>query len=314
MAERRPADGWVVLMLVYTATIWGANVVMLKVMASHFPAVQLAAVRTVVAFAFIALIARVIGVRPRKVSPRELAILAAAAFLMIYAHQIFLTQGLAWSTATNGGLALSLNPLLSVFLGALLFGERLSKVGLIGVVLGFAGAAIVILNRTGAELALHGAGDALLILSMLVYVAAGAFMRRLAGRVGAIHISWYMHLLGGAMLVAHAALLPETWTMELWRAPANAWVLIAVSGLFSTAMGGIGWSYGIAWLGLGRTAVFLNLLPLSALAAAVLFLGETVLPIHLAGFFLVLSGTWLAGRGKVNAISIEVKREQRPAN
>lgn len=285
-------------MLVYTVTIWGANVVMIKVMAAQFDAVQLAAIRTVIAFAFIAMIAHMLGYRPRRVSRGELLPLAAAAFLMVYAHQILLTQGLTWSTATNGALALSLNPLLSVVLGVLLFRERLAPVAAVGVLLGFGGAAVVILNRSSAQLRFHALGDALLIASMLVYVAAGAFMRNLSGRLGSVAIAWYMYLLGSVMLVLHAVLQPSFWTAQAWDADVLPWVLIPVSGLLSTALGGLAWSHGIARLGLGRTAIFLNLMPVSALAAAVAFLGESVQPAHVAGFGLVLTGTWMANRRK----------------
>lgn len=281
-------------MLVYTVVIWGVNVVMIKVMTAHFEAVHLAAIRTVVAFAFIALVGHLIGFQPRKLPRSDLASLAAAAFLMVYAHQILLTQGLAWSTATNGGLALSLNPLLSVLLGAILFGERLGAIGVMGVLCGFAGAAVVILNRSGAELRLHGLGDALLLASMLAYVAAGVIMRRLAGRLSAVAVAWHMHWMGCLMLVVHAALLPSFWTAQAWIAEPLPWLLIAVSGLFSTALGGLGWSLGISRLGLGRTAVFLNLLPVSTLITALVFLGERILPVHVAGFLLVIGGTWLA--------------------
>lgn len=294
MADARAGDRWVAAMLLYTVGIWGANVVMIKVMAAYFEAVHLAAIRTVVAFVFIAAVGCVIGFRPQRVSRSDFLSLTAAAFLMVYVHQILLTQGLAWSTATNGGLALSLNPLFSVVLGALLFGERLGALGAFGVVLGVAGAAVVILNRSGADLQFHGMGDAMLIGSMLVYVAAGVFMRRVAGRVSPVAVVWYMHLIGGVMLVVHAALLPAFWTAGAWKADVLPWVLVAVSGFFSTALGGLGWSQGISRLGLGRTAVFLNLLPVSTLGTAVAFLGEVVRPAHVVGFLLVLSGTWLA--------------------
>lgn len=298
MADRAAVDRWVVPMLLYTVAIWGANVVIIKLLTGHFEAVHLAAVRTVVAFAFIALVSRLLGFRPQRIGRQDFLSLCAAAFLMVYAHQILLTLGLARSTATNGGLALSLNPLLSVLLGAILFGERLGVVGVAGVALGIAGAAAVILNRSGAELRLHGTGDLLLLASMLAYVGAGAFMRSLSQRLGAMAIAFHMHLIGSVMLLVHAALLPDFWTADAWTADATPWVLIGISGLFSTALGGLGWSYGISRLGLGRTAVFLNLLPVSTLATAVLFLGETVRPAHALGFLLVLSGTWLALNGR----------------
>jgi drug/metabolite transporter (DMT)-like permease len=295
LAERAVGQGRVIAVLVYTVAAWGANVVVIKALTRHFEAVHLAALRTVVAFAFIALVAHLAaGFRPQRLGRRDILELSAAAFLMVYAHQILLTQGLMWSTATNGGLALSLNPLLSLLLGALLFGERLGATGVAGVVMGIAGAAFVILNRSGAELRLHGAGDALLFASMLVYVGAGAFMRSLSRRLSPVAIAWHMHWIGGVMLVAHAASLPAFWTAGAWDVEPTPWLLILASGLFSTALGGLGWSYGISRLGLGRTAVFLNLLPVSTLITAVLFLGEQARPAHALGFLLVLAGTWLA--------------------
>lgn len=294
MAERGGVDRWVVPILLYTVAIWGINVVMIKVMAAHFEAVHLATIRTVVAFVFIALVGRVIGFQPQRPSRQDFLLLCAAAFLMVYAHQILLTQGLQWSTATNGGLALSLNPLLSVLLGAVLFGERLGIAGVAGVAMGIVGAAVIVLNRSGAELRLHGAGDVLLLASMLVYVGAGAFMRSLSQRLGSVAIAWHMHWIGSVMLVLHAALVPSFWTAEAWTADTGPWLLIAASGLLSTALGGLGWSFGISRLGLGRTAVFLNLLPVSTLLTAVLFLGEHPRPAHGVGFLLVLCGTWLA--------------------
>lgn len=289
-------DHWTVVMLVYTMCIWGANVVMIKLMAAHFDTIHLTAIRTVAAFAFIAAIGQVIGFRPQRVPRKDLLMLAVAAFLMVYVHQILLTQGLAWSSATNGGLALSLNPLLSVLLGMLVFRERPGLLGLAGVALGASGAAVVILNRTGADLAFHGLGDAMLLCSMLVYVAGGGFIRRLSRGMGAMAIAWYLYLIGGTMLLAHAALLPEFWMAQAWDAPITPWLLIALSAFFSTALGGLAWSHGISRLGLGRSSVFFNLLPLSTLATAVVFLDEVVLPAHVAGFLLVLSGTWLANQ------------------
>lgn len=131
---------------------------------------------------------------------------------------------------------------------------------------------------------------------------AGVFMRRLSGRLSAVAITWHMHWIGGAMLVGHAALQPAFWTAQAWPAEPLPWLLIGLSGFLSTALGGLGWSYGISRLGLGRTAVFLNLLPVSTLVTAVAFLGEVVRPAHLVGFLLVLGGTWLASNTRRSLI------------
>lgn len=290
------SDRWVYALLIYTACIWGANVVMLKTMTAWFEIVHLSAIRMWLAFFCMAAFCR-LGRQPvTRLGRSQLAWVAAAAALMIYAHQLMLSQGLAWSTATNGALILSLNPVLSVLLGAVLFSERLTGARLAGVVLGLVGAAVVVLNRNSAELRFTGVGDALLLASMLVYVAAGACIRRVVGQLHPMVIGYHMHLIGALMLTVHAAFTPSFWDRDAWFPSAGAWALILFSSLFSTAIGNLAWNYGIARLGLARTSMFVNLLPISGLLFAVAFLGEAIRAPHLIGFACVLCGTWLAVR------------------
>jgi drug/metabolite transporter (DMT)-like permease len=284
-----------VALLVYTAAIWGANVVMMKVMTASFQTAQLSAIRMGAAFVCVAAICRLAGQRIPRLTRRQLSWCVAAGALMIYAHQLLLTQGLAWSSATNGALALGLNPLLSVLIGAMLFGEPLPLAGALGVLLGLCGAAIVVLHRSGAAgLQLHMAGDAMLLGAMLVYVVAGACIRHVSAELPPLVIGFYMHAVGAAMLLLHAACTPVFWQAHSWFPGWRPWALIAVSAVCSTALGNLAWNYGIARLGLGRTSMFINLLPISGLATAVLALGEVLRPAHGLGLLLVLTGTWLA--------------------
>jgi drug/metabolite transporter (DMT)-like permease len=293
-----------VVLLLYTAAMWGANVVLMKMMTASFHTAQLSAIRMTAAFACVAAICGLARQRIGRLSRRQLGWVGAAGALMIYAHQLLLTQGLAWSSATNGALALGLNPLLSVLIGALLFGEPLPPAGALGVLLGLTGAATVVLHRgPAAHLQLHAAGDALLLGAMLVYVAAGACIRRVSAELPPLVIGFYMHAIGAAMLLVHAAFTAPFWQAHSWFPGWQPWALIAVSALFSTALGNLAWNYGIARLGLGRTSMFINLLPISGLATAVLVLGEVLRPAHGVGLVLVLAGTWLAlqGRNRVTA-------------
>ena len=266
-------DRWVIALLVYTMLAWGANVVVMKLMTASFAVAHLSAIRMTAAFVCIAAIARVLRRRVRRPTAAQWGWLAAAA-MMIYMHQLLLTQGLPWSTATNGALALGLNPLLSVLLGC-------------------AGAAIVVLNRSGATLHANGAGDVLLIASIVVYVLAGACIRHISGELHPMEVGYYMHAIGAVMLVVHAAFTPSYWDADAWSPGIAPWVLIAFSALCSTALGSLAWNYGISRLGLGRTSMFINLMPVSALAFAVVFLGEVLRIEHAIGFTLLLTGTWL---------------------
>lgn len=66
-------------------------------------------------------------------------------------------------------------------------------------------------------------------------------------------IGFYMHLIGAAMILLHAAFTEAFWDARPWAAGLAPWALIAVSALFSTALGSLAWNCGISQLGLGRT-------------------------------------------------------------
>jgi len=186
--------------------------------------------------------------------------------------------------------------LLGVVAGALLFGEALGLRRVAGLALGIAGAAMVVLSRGDAALQTAGLGDLMVVGAVLTYTAGSICIRRAANTVHPLAIGYYMHLLGALMLTTHA-LAMSPWREETVFFPGIwPWTVILISALCSTALGNLSWSYGISRIGIGRTSVFGNWLPVTGLLAAVLFLGERVYPAQLAGLFCVLSGTYLVLR------------------
>jgi len=77
---------------------------------------------------------------------------------------------------------------------------------------------------------------------------------------------------------------------------AGAWAAVAFIAVFSSAIAHALWVWGVATIGPNRAGVFIHLMPLFGAVLAVAFLGEVVVPFHVAGAALVLSGVFLAGR------------------
>jgi drug/metabolite transporter (DMT)-like permease len=130
--------------------LWGVNVSAVKALTTSFESLPLAALRMGVAC--VALTAIVLWRRGGlpALGARQLAAMTGCAFLMVYANQILFAQGLLRSTATNGALIMALSPLVSALMAALVFRERFTPRRMLGVALGFAGVAAVVLSHPGA--------------------------------------------------------------------------------------------------------------------------------------------------------------------
>lgn len=276
--------------------VWGVNVSAVKVLTGFFEALPLAALRMVVAC--MALSAIVLWRRSGVpgFGMRRLAALAGCGFLMVYANQILFALGLQRSTATNGALIMALSPLVSALMAALVFREALTARRLIGVALGFAGVAAVVVSHPGASLSHAGLGDLMLALSVVSFAVGGVGVQRLARQIDPLSMSWGIYVMGTAMLVVHALLGPSPLGAAQLFPGAWPWALVLFSGVAATAAGNLIWNRAISVIGVARTAVFLYWVPVFGVAVAALLLGERLTWWHLFGFAAVMSGTWLGTR------------------
>jgi drug/metabolite transporter (DMT)-like permease len=282
--------------LAYAVMIWGANVSVIKLLTEEMPAVPLSALRMVAALLCICVICLLGGQRIGRIGWRDAGLSVGAGALMVYAHQIFLAQGVATSSATNAALILGLNPIFSVLLGYLLLGERQTRRSLAGIALGLTGAALVVMH--GGALHLGASGDTALFAALFSYVAAGVCIRRVSAAVPPLLLGFYMHLFGAVLLVLHVGISEPDALQRLPELSSKFWWLLGISAFFSTALGNVSWAYGIATIGLSRASVFLNWLPISGVLFAVLFLQEPLGIWRIAGLICVVLGTYVALKPK----------------
>jgi len=279
------------LMLTGVVTLWGLNVVMVKYL-TMFPPLYVAAIR--MTLAGIALLPIVYQYRKSlRIGLANWLLLAGVGASSIALHQVTLAAGVQYTSAGNASLILGLNPLATALLAMLLLGEAMSWRKGLGIVVGFAGVLIVIVSQHGG-IHMNGWGDAIMCFSMLMYVTGGLFIRKLAVRSVPVLLITALSQLFGVVFLWFAALMvqPASYYIGLKVTPFQ-WLVILASALLSTALGSLGWNFGIRQLGASRTAVFLNGMPLASLLFAALFLGERLQLVHLLALLMIVAGVYL---------------------
>lgn len=279
------------LVLTAAMALWGLNIPAVRVLAGRFDFATLAALRMFFACCLFAFIALRAGGRLPGIERRHWPLLLACSLLMVYGNQVFFTSGMARTSATNSALIVALGPLVSSLLAAIVFRERLALPRLAGIALGLAGVAGVILHRPGADVAQASAGDLLVGASVLSFALGGVLVQRLARQLDALAISWGIYLVGTLFLALHAAM--AGFDQRILTSGWQSWSLILFSGVAASAIGNLIWNRSIGILGISRTALFLNWVPLFAISFAVAFLGEPFSWWLAFGFGCVVCGTWL---------------------
>lgn len=289
---------WVYPKLILTMAFWGGTFIAARIAVQTMEPFAAAFCRFAIAsLCLVALTLRLEGTFPRLKS-RQLPFLILLGLSGIFAYNAFFFLGLQTVPASRAALIVATNPVFIAIFSALLLKEPLTRLKVLGIALSLTGVTLVISGGDPAALLAgnSGRGDLYIlgcVLSWSVYTLVG---KRVMGELSPLVATTYACLFGTLALFSVAMVqgLVTDWTTF---APA-AWLSVAYLGVFGTAAG-FNWYYeGVLAIGSAKASVFINLVPVFAIALAVLLLGESItLPLVLGGA-LVISGVYLTNRSR----------------
>ena len=222
---------------------------------------------------------------------RQLALAGLLGGCLFFALQ---NLGLVYTTAAKGSLIVGSVPALTAILSVILLHERTSPVRSAGVVASVVGVAIIVAGD-GEPLWQGGSllGDLLMLGSALTWALYTVQVKSLENQMRPAVLSAASVGFGAIFLLP---LVGWETLAHPWLPPSvDAWTAIAYLGLVASAVPFLLWNFALTRVDASEAAVYTNVVPLVALAGAVLLLGEAVAPQHLLGGLLVLGGVWAAG-------------------
>jgi len=290
--------------------LWGISFVATRAALSEISPIPLVFTRFALGTAFLLTL---LAVRRRlEIPPRESwPALAAMGFLGIFLHQMLQAHGLTLTTAVHTGWLIGLIPIWSAVLSAVVLREKLGSAKVAGLLLGFAGAALVVTrgNLSGGLLALPTTrGDLLILASTVNWAVYSVVGRRTLARLGSARATTFAMFVGWAML-APFFFLGAGWTEYARLSPAG-WAAIAFLGIGCSGLGYLFWYAALEKLETSRVAAFLYLEPLVTLAAAVVLLGEPVHAMTVVGGLIVLAGVFLVSGARSPASDLNRRKWQ----
>jgi drug/metabolite transporter (DMT)-like permease len=278
------ADG-----LVFTTVmIWALNVIVVKLLLGHFEPLALAVVRFVLTTSVFAFI---VPLREGSisVSRRHLPLLLGAGLCGIWLNQVAFVYGLENATAATITLLLTTIPVFAGIGSMVLGWERPGWRHWTGIVVGFAGVALIVLStpQTSGHTS-NLLGDFLGLVTAASWAAYSLMLRPLMLAYSPFRISLYVAAIG---LVALLPLgLPQFAGSHLAALSIGDWGLVLYSSLGAIVLTNVFWYTGIHRLGPARTTVYSYLQPVAGVVFALIILNEPLALLQLAGGAIVLGG------------------------
>jgi len=279
--------------IVLLVLAWGSTFAAVKIGLDSAPPILFGGLRSVLGGAVMVVLATVRSGRPelRRTWP------AYAVLTLLNVVLFFSLQTLAILELPSGlaSVLIYLQPVLVGVLAAPLLGESLSRFKVAGLLLGFAGIAVVSAGAFAGHVSALGVGYA--VVGALVWALGTIAFKRYADEVDAWWAVAIPFLVGGLLLTAGGAAVEGVdidWSGEF----VAAFVYAAVIG---TALS---WSL---WFGLvgsgeaGRAASYIFFVPLISLVIGAVFLHESLGLSLLVGAALVIVGVYLVNRRPAEA-------------
>jgi drug/metabolite transporter (DMT)-like permease len=222
--------------------------------------------------------------------------IAAMGLFMIGASTISMLS-VNYTTATNVSLVNAGQPLTTALIAWLVFKDKLSPLQTFGIVLGAVGiVAMVSRADLGVLQSLaFNAGDLLMLIAIVGYGSYANTLRTVPHELGLTVLMFTVTMAGCIEMLPfyiYESLtympMPTNWTTIGWVA-----VLAIVTSLFPIYW----WNAAVSVVGVNRSAIFVNLLPVFGATLAIVFLDEQLYLYHVLGTGLVFLGILAVVRG-----------------
>ena len=287
--------------LTIVAAIWGFGWPAGRVVATELPPIGSAWVRYVmVVIMFLAYLKwSNQWILPSKTQWKHVAWIG---LFSTFVYQAMFMYGMRYTAAGDASLMITFNPLFTAFLAVLLLGERMSWRLFGGLVLAFAGVAVLFLASPNTDIPEmeRWIGNAFIAGAAFAWATSTIIMKRVMtdtpndakAPLSPLHLTVWSSVIGLLILTPWAGIeaLEATWTMP----SLEAWTGIIFLAVFSTVLAYVWFADGIRIIGAGPAAFYVYLVPPFGILGGWLLLNEQLGTSLVVAFALIVGGVLLA--------------------
>jgi len=276
---------------ILSMVLWGMSFVWSTIVFRYYPPITTVFLRLVISFLLLFAGIFAFG-KMEKIQKKDIMIFLVSAGLNPFLYFLGESYGLKMSSSTISAVVIATIPLFTPILAYYTLKERLTKLNVIGTIISFSGILLMIINR---NLTLNASplGIALLLFAVATAVSYSVFLKKLSLRYSAFTIIAVQNLIGAIYFFPFFLFLE--WNIFVSVKPDFTVVssLLALA-VFCSSLAYVFFTIATREMGVNKTNVFSNLIPVFTGVFSYFILGELFTLQKILGMAVVIFGLYLS--------------------
>jgi len=277
-------------LLLFQQLIAGGTHIVAKAVVADIDAATLTFFRTVIATIGLYFIARLRS-GPLNIDRGDWLQLALLGFVGVALNQYLYLYGMKFSTAANGALLYAATPVFVLVFSRMVLKENITPKKTFGIVLAFAGIAIVIFERGVDFSSGYAYGNLLILVAVIGWTLFTVLGKKMLVKYGSLRTTTAM-MFCGALIISPLG-IASTWSFQFAEISAMHWGGVLYLSVGTSILGYLLWYHALSRIEASKVAVFTNIQPVFATILSVIFLNYSITPAFMAGSMITICAIYI---------------------
>jgi drug/metabolite transporter (DMT)-like permease len=286
----------------YTAIIlsmifWSFSFIWTRVAIQSFPPMTLIMLRLFIASVLLYTVTKVSG-KFQRLRGKDVKMFVLLAFFEPFLYYVGETYGLTMVQSTLASVIVSTIPLFAPVLAFVVLRERIGWANIFGIIVSLVGVFFLIYNPNGGFQA-NPVGVALLFLAVFSAICYATTLRKISTHYSTLNVIFYQSLIGLGFFIP-TFLFTDFATIQTIKVTSEAITALIMLSVFASVVAFVLFAGAVRQVGVARTNVFVNLIPVFTAILSWFILDEVISIPKWIGISIVVAGLFVSQSGKIS--------------
>ena len=283
--------------IVLSMIFWSFSFIWTRVAIESFPPMTLIMLRLLLASTLLYIVSKLAG-KFQKIRKQDIKIFVLLAFFEPFLYYVGETYGLTMVQSTLASVIVSTIPLFAPILAFFVLRERIGWANILGIIVSLFGVFFLIYDPKGGFQA-NPLGVALLFLAVFSAICYATVLRKIPTYYSTLNVIFYQSLIGLFFFIPTFFITDFSTIQHVSVTSQSIFALIMLS-VFASVVAFVLFAGAVRKVGVARTNVFVNLIPVFTAILSWIILDEIITLPKWIGIIIVVTGLFVSQSGKIN--------------